>query len=468
MLDGRRVDLRLQQGRIIAMGTLVPLPGETCLQASGGLVIPGLHDHHIHFRALARALDSIPCGPPRVSNEADLIRQLQAAAATPGSAADGPWLRGIGYHESVAGDINREWLDRVVPEQPVRIQHRSGRLWILNSMAVDQLVRRADGNGESLTVDTSGRLFDQDSLLGRLLGHTSIDPERASRQLAAFGITGITDMTPGNDVDTFENFRAWQLEGRLRQQVLMAGRPDLPAVSGSAWLTTGPTKVHLHDHDLIPFDTLTTLIRSSHAHARPVAVHCVTELALVYTLSAFRDAGVWPGDRIEHASVTPASVLSELRDLGLLVVTQPNFIAERGDQYRQDIPQQEHDSLYRCASFQQHGIPLAAGSDAPFGSADPWASMRAAVLRQTAAGHVLGEAEKLSPEAALALFLGHLEAPENTRRLTPGAPADLCILEQPWSRIRSQLQATAPSPVTVRATLRLGSVIFDRVDQTPG
>ncbi|WP_229758442.1 hypothetical protein [Peterkaempfera bronchialis] len=47
--------------------------------------------------------------------------------------APGTWVRGVGYHESVAGPLDRDRLDALVAHRPVRVQHRSGALWILNS-----------------------------------------------------------------------------------------------------------------------------------------------------------------------------------------------------------------------------------------------------------------------------------------------------------------------------------------------
>ena len=52
-LEGRRVDLRFdQQINEIALG-LTPRTGERILDAKGGAVLPGLHDHHMHFLATA-------------------------------------------------------------------------------------------------------------------------------------------------------------------------------------------------------------------------------------------------------------------------------------------------------------------------------------------------------------------------------------------------------------------------------
>ena len=63
-------------------------------------------------------------------------------------------------------------------------------------------------------------------------------------------------------------------------------------------LFVGETKVHLHDASLPDFGELVELIVASHTQDRGVAVHCVTEVELVFTLSAFRAAGTNGLDRV--------------------------------------------------------------------------------------------------------------------------------------------------------------------------
>jgi predicted amidohydrolase YtcJ len=358
-----------------------------------------------------------------VLDEAGLIQTLNDTAGS-------GWLRGVGYHEHVAGDIDRSWLDRHGPPRPVRLQHRSGRLWILNSRALQAL---------GLNSPADGRLFDQDELLrGTALSATEIHD--ASRALAAFGVTSFTDMTPRNDSDTCAQYLRHRQTGDILQKVTLAGR-----------LADGITlrKFHLHDDHLPAFDALCDDITAAHTSGIPIAVHAVTELSLVYTLSALERVGTHPGDRIEHASVVPPALLPVLAERGVTVVTQPNFVRERGDAYRQDIPVEEHGWLYRGQSFLQHDIPLAAGTDAPFGEADPWAAMQAAMDRRTAAGTALGPDEALTPECAIRLFLGHADAPAQPRRLAAGAPADVCLLSAPWSEVRQALADIRPRSVWI-------------------
>ena len=200
-------------------------------------------------------------------------------------------------------------------------------------------------------------------------------------------------------------------------------------------------------------------IRASHDRSRCVAFHCVTEAELVFALAALKEAGSAAGDRIEHASLTPDALLEQIRDLQLTVVTQPNFVAERGDAYLEDVARADHPHLYRARSFLEAGIALAAGSDAPFGTPDPWLAMRAAVDRRTAAGIALGPAEALTPEQALALFTGHADRPAIGRKIVRGAEADLVLLDRPWGVARGTL-----SRELVALTVADGRIAYARED----
>jgi predicted amidohydrolase YtcJ len=441
LIDGRAIDVRVTGTIIADLGHLAPLANEPVIEASGGCLLPGLHDHHIHLRATAAALDSVRCGPPDVGTEEELRCRLVAAA----TASPTDWIRGTGYHPSVAGEIDRHWLDRVLPNTPVRIQHRSGRLWILNTPAIailERLVRDVAPDALStLNTTENGRYLDQDTLFAATLGHRTLPIATTSRQLASRGITGITDMNPGNGPEDFQALRAWQRSGDLMQHAIIAGRESLSGLTSSKSLAIGPLKVHLHDHDLPELETFINNIRTSHEQDRPVAVHCVTDLALIFTVAAFESAGTIPGDRIEHASVTPDEMIEPLHRLGLIIVTQPHFIRERGRDYLQGIPAAEHHLLYRCRVFLERGVALAGGTDAPFGAPDPWASMHAAVHRITADGVIIGPDERLTPEEALALFTGRPERPDLPRRIAVGERADLCLLDHPWSVVRQDLNA---------------------------
>lgn len=363
----------------------VPGP-EGELDAGGGALLHGLHDHHVHLRAMAAARSSV-----------DLTGGLDGLAA-PGAG----WLRATGYHESMAGELDRHALDRLTADRPVRVQHRSGELWVLNSPAA-----RATG----LADDHDGRLWRQDEWLRERVPPVELDLATVGAEGWARGVTAFTETTP--------DLTAGDVAGLtgLPQHLTVMVPPGVDVPDG---VTAGPRKLLLDDATLPPVDELAATIAAS---PRGVAAHCVTRLQLV----AYLAAGPRPGDRIEHGAVIPEELIAEIVRLGLTVVTQPNFVAERGAQYRRDVDPDDLPHLYRCRSLLDAGVRVLGGTDAPFGGSDPWAAMRAAVDRD------LGPGERVTPTQALELFRG------------PG----WCLLHVPLAVQLRELDAA-----NVRATFR--------------
>jgi predicted amidohydrolase YtcJ len=454
--SGVIADVRVDRGVVVAIGQLEAFANESVIHARAGLLLPGLHDHHIHVAALAAALTSVRCGPPDVTDADSFAACLQM----PGSG----WLRATGYHERVAGMLDAAMLDRIVHDRPLRVQHRSGRMWFFNSAGLERLLAaRAPSAGLERENDRyTGRLIDDDAWLQQALGSEPPSFAGVGALLARMGVTGLTEISPGNDATIARHFIKETESEALPHRVLLAGKLDLAEQDVSGRVGLGPAKLHLHEAHLPTLEKTSQFVRNAHLRGRNVAVHCATEVELVFTLAAFSEAGALKGDRIEHASVTPDYAVAEIARLGLAVVTQPHFIHERGDAYLQDVDVDSQPLLYRLRAFLNAGVTLAAGSDAPFGGYDPWLSMASAISRRTQQGQSVGGSEALTPEQALDLYLRASNALEQRRRVTVGAPADLCLLDRSWRKMRESL-----SSANVRATIIDGKLIFDRIDQPP-
>ncbi|MDP3891846.1 amidohydrolase family protein [Nocardioides sp.] len=402
------------------------MPADEVIEGGGGALIPGLHDHHVHLLSAAAALTSTECGPPRVRDLAELATALQEAAGSR------DWVRGVDYHESVAGPLDRYVLDSLVADRPVRVQHRSGALWILNSRALDLVAGVLDDSGDVEREESgtpTGRLWRFDARLRQVVASTPPDLAALGRRLTTYGITGVTDATP--DVD---DIGLTVIAAACRSGDLPVHVTHLGVRTGTATdrISSGPRKLLLRDHDLPTYDDLQSTIEQEHDAGRPVAVHCVTRESLLLTLAVLEDVGCLPGDRIEHASIVPHGVAQEMARLGVRVVTQPGFLHDRGDDYLRELAPEDRGLLYPFESLRQAGVRVTASSDAPFGELDPWATIRAAVERRTAGGQVIGPSECVSPMTALDGYLGSpLDPGGPPRRVTPGSPADLCLLHVP-------------------------------------
>ena len=481
-MAGRIQDLRTRAGRVHEIGDrLVPEPNEEILDAEGGALLPGLHDHHIHLNALAAALGSVDCGPPGCATADAFSKAISTARPNLG------WIRGTGYFESVAGPLDRRRLDAIRSDVPIRIQHRSGVMWFLNSAAL-QALRVDDPAGDGDTPELSppiepeaverdsrgratGRLFRADRWLrARLPNSAAPDLAPVGRLLARYGVTTVTDATPSNGKEEFAMFRRAQANGALPQSVRMMVAIDERTIRDEADAahanSTGPAlridthKIMLDEPALPELDALIEKIRDAHRRARSVAIHSVTRAEILFALAALEAAGVRTGDRLEHASVAPPEAFDAIARLGLTVVTQPNFVTERGDHYLSHVDARDQPYLYRVQSWLEAGVRLAGGTDAPFGDPDPWRAMQAAVERRTPLGQTLGAAERVSPETALALFQpGFSRSPQPHGLLVPslevGDPADGCLLDLPWSEARNALSCER-----VRATFCGGVIVY--------
>jgi len=423
-IEGMVTDILLADGGIAQIGN--DIRGGQYFDAKGGALIPGLHDHHIHLNATAAAMNSLRCGPSQVNNEAELIRALNQIGEG--------WLRGVGYHHSVAGEIDRDWLDANGPKRPVRIQHRSGRLWILNSLAMLEL---------GISEPVNGRFFDNDVNLRTKSHFPNLKP--LINRLLSYGITGVTEVTPSNGVAEYENYIQSAKPLRLR----IMGRVELSSEQSQH------LKLHYHDHNLPALDGLVEEIKQAHGAGRNVAAHCVTQAELMLTLAAIEMAGPVAGDRIEHAAISDEAAIEWMKKLSVIVVTQPNFITEREAAYLKDVPKEDHKNLWRLKAFSDAGLKLAGGSDAPFGDPNPWAAMAAAVKRPKGF-----ENEAISPEEALALYTkpAH-DAGASPRKIEIGGLADLCLLDRNWGKARNNF-----SDVEVQATWIGGTLVHNRID----
>jgi predicted amidohydrolase YtcJ len=403
--------------------------GDRVVEAAGADLLPGLHDHHLHLLSLAASLGSFDLARAVRSGDTPWDTLGRFARDAPGERG---WLRVTGYHESM-GPLDRAVLDGLALGRPVRVQHRSGALWVLDSLGARSVGldgATVAGVERDAAGRVTGKVFGQDAWLGARIGRTAPGLGAVAGLLHRHGVTGVTDMTPVAEADGLEPIVGAARRG-LPLRLVVATGPELagaPVALGPAEI--GPVKVYLADHDLPSYRDVVDAFRAARRAGRTVAVHAVTREAVALTLAAWNEVGAVAGDRLEHGSIVARSEARSLAGLEVTVVTQPHFIAERGDDYAVDVPAVDQPYLYPFASLLAAGIKVGIGTDAPFGGFDPWAAVSAAATRRTASGRVLGPDERVAPAVALRSFLADPRSPGGPpRRLREGGPADLCLVE---------------------------------------
>ena len=456
-IEGRRgLDVRLSGGRIAMIGPRLPGRGVD-LDGRGGALIAGLHDHHIHLFALAARARSLDVGPASRAGVTAFSEALRGAAA---GLRPGEWLRAYGFDEAAAGLPDRRALDAIVPDHPLRIQDRTGALWLLNTLAVDRaaaadfppdppalLERDADGA-------PTGRIWRGDAWLRSRLRDGPPSLGGVSADLARWGVTGVTDASVTTDDEQVRAFASAIDRGELVQNLTLMSGGGLRG-DPSRRIVVGPVKMVLDDRALPDFDAAREGVRRARSWGRPVAAHCVTAAELAFFLALLADDGPRRGDRVEHGGVITQPSAAAIAEMGLTVVTQPAFISAKGDRYLAEVDAADQPWLYPCGSLLGAGIKVAASSDAPYGPADPWTALVAATTRRTRGGFVIGPGERIAPTRALALYQGEAANPGGPpRRVAVGAAADLCLLHGSLAAALAE-----PDAARVRATFIGGACV---------
>jgi predicted amidohydrolase YtcJ len=450
-------------GRVVAVGTRHDVAGAagpraTRVDCAGDVLMPGIVDPHVHLFGLAARDSHLDC------SQFDSIGALLGAVRARAHAQPaGGWLRGEGLDEARLGRLpTAVELERASPRHPVRLRHRSRHASVLSVRALARLPRGLAGV-ERRRGRPTGLVAGHEDAIGRAVGPLSAGAiaaglARASRELAAAGVTTIADATPRRPAELGPIRRAIAA-GTLVQRVFAMRPWDAPAWRGRSRLQPGPVKILVEEtpDGLVPDACeIARRVRVAAARGDQVAVHCTGAATLVASLAAFaalpHRLRAGRRHRLEHVGECPPPLVARIAALDLTVVTNPAFVYWRGDVYRQETRGAARSWLYRARSLAAAGVPVAAASDAPVSPADPWCGMAAARSRRTRGGHVLGPTERVDAAAALAMWTTAAARALRADRLgvlRRGGPADLILVS------RDPLRASVASVSATRVRLAM-------------
>ena len=488
----------IRAGRIAAVGRYTAIaagvgvgPDTAVIDCGGRTIIPGLVDAHLHLFAAAARAAQVDCRPAAAPSADAVIAALRGALASGGPGNSG-WVRGYGYDDSPAGlgrHLTRHDLDAVSPTRPVRVDHRSGHAAALNTAALDAMgigvaagadapnppggvvVRDAAGHPTGLLLEPAAWTWPAPpSAMGGAADYPAGMGE-LGRRLLSYGITAVTDAGAGNGIRKWRGLASAIAAGTLPLRVTMlAGWGQLPELraagrsygdtAAGGMLTLGHAKIMLtasggalHPHP----ERLTEMVRQAQQAGYPAAIHAVEQDAVVAAAMSLSAVPPPAGSRhrpalhhrIEHCAECPPDVAALVRQSGAMAVVNPAWLHYDGARYARTVAPELLPHLHPTGALYADGIPLAFGSDAPVVAPNPWASIAAAITRQSHNGIDLGGTPMPSVSAALDIHAGG-------RRITVGQPADLAVVSPNPLTIPP---AELPS-VRAAATIIAGRVVW--------
>jgi predicted amidohydrolase YtcJ len=181
---------------------------------------------------------------------------------------------------------------------------------------------------------------------------------------------------------------------------------------------------------------LEAAIARAHVNGWQVGVHAQGDRAIGIVLDGFEQALAQrptgdPRFRIEHAGCPTDGQLQRMRDLGALMITQPSYLRDSGDDFRSRFGDRAH-RFQPWRSALDAGVGVVVSSDSDVASYRPLDTIAAAVERRTLLGEPIGPdqaltvAEAVRAHTVAAAFA--LRAEHRLGSLSPGKLADVVVI----------------------------------------
>jgi predicted amidohydrolase YtcJ len=479
------------------------------IDLSGGLLIPGFTDCHLHL--VLSAYFKMNTDLAEVGSVAELISIIKdkAAALPPGA-----WIMGLRFREDNFPDKRVPTLaelDAAAPANPILLIRYDGHTGLVNSAAL----AKASITGETPDPD-GGVIVREGGLPTGVLRELAVDLVLAALptpdveefrkgfylfrdDLLKYGIVRVHSVLqtgqngPAGSLGPYEIPLLKLFEKEIHQSIypLVAATTVAEAITTLAdhfgsekreghW-PNGALKIFVdgtfgsrtarfsEDYSDMPgergmmvlgVDALRKTIFEAQKEGLQVAAHIIGDEAITEAARIFAEAGKSVGGpnlrhRIEHCGMIKRSDYSVIKEAGIILSFQPSFIVSEGSWIESRVGRERLGEVYAIRRALDHEIPICGGSDSPIESASVLAGIWGAVTR-----HGFTTDQAVTPYEALSLYTSraaYASFEEDTRgKIQAGKRADLVVLD----RDPRKVSPDEIRDITVKLTMIGGEVRY--------
>lgn len=486
-------------------------------------LLPGFIDPHSHFDMVSNTMGQANLNPPPVGKIDSMDKLLQALKdyKKDNNIADGEWIYGWGYDESQLKEgrhPTKADIDKVLPNNPVYLQHTSGHMGVANSKALAALnitadtknpeggnIARVKGSSEpnGLVQETAMYPF-----MRRML--EVLEPNQAKffeQTQDYYAKNGLTTAHNGSTArNTIQFFQKQADAGKLKiDLVALAGSSDLDenlankdfvwktyqngfkvqgtkiiadgspqgktAYFSQPYLTPVPDcKKDCRGLPSISQDALNEMFAKAYKHDNQLFIHNNGDGATDMIIKAHEYAVKKTGQAADkdrrtvpiHAQFARPDQLEAFKKYKMLPSFFTNHAYFWGDLHVQNLGKKRADFLSPIATADKMGLKYTNHSDDTVTPVDPLFTVWSAVNRTSRSGKIIGANERATPYQALKAITTNAAYEyyeENSKgTLTKGKLADLVILDaNPLT-----VNADKLKDIHVVTTIKEGKIIYQR------
>ncbi|WP_163516869.1 amidohydrolase [Gelidibacter japonicus] len=465
------------------------------IDLNGKTLLPGFIDPHSHFGMVSNTMGQVDLNPKPVGtvvNIDDILKKLEAFKEER-NIPDDEWIFGWGYNDGQLAEKchpTKRDIDKVLPNNPVYLQHTSGHMGVANSLALEKLNVNAEskspegGNIERFPNSKEPTGLVQETAMYPFVGNML--EILAKDQATYFGTTqeyyasnGITTAQDGmTDRNTIRFFQSQADAEKLNiDLVSLAGYAELDSnvqdsslhfkkykngfkVQGTKIVADGSpqgktayfTKPYLtevpgcqDDCRGLPSlsqETINALFLTAYENENQLFIHCNGDATVDMIVEAHEHACKQLGQALDkdrrtiiiHAQFARPDQL----EIFVKYKMEPSFFTNHaffwGDVHVENLGKERADFLSPMVSAKKLGLKPTNHSDATVTPIDPIFTIWSAVNRVSRSGTIIGEGERTTPYLAIQAITSNAAYElfeENLKgSLSEGKLADFVILDK--------------------------------------
>lgn len=486
-------------------------------------LLPSFIDPHSHFDMVSNTMGQVNINPPPIGQVDSIPKMMQTLKEykVDNNIVDGDWIFGWGYDETQLAEgrhPTKSEIDKVLPNNPVYLQHTSGHMGVANSKALAMMnitadsknpaggnIARIKGSNEpnGLVQETAMYPFVR-NMLEVLAPNQGKFFEQTQDYYAKNGIT--TAHNGSTARNTIQFFQKQADAGKLKiDLVALAGVSDLDenlADKNFVWKTykngfkVQGTKIvadgspqgktaYFSQPYLTPVpdcekdcrglpsvsqDELNEMFVKAYARDNQLFIHNNGDGATDMLIKAHEYAVKKTGQAADkdrrtvpiHAQFARPDQLAAFKKYNMVPSFFTNHTYFWGDVHVKNLGKKRADFSSPIATADRMGLKYTNHSDDTVTPVDPLFTVWSAVNRTSRSGKIIGKNERATPYQALKAITSNAayeyfeEGSKGT--LTPGKLADLVILDaNPLT-----IEASKLKDIKVITTIKEGQTIYQR------
>ncbi len=414
----------------------------TFIDLKDQLIIPGLHDAHMHFYMASFYNSPFIYVKNNQTSEKQCVEELAVQA---GKISKDRWLIGAGWYHNLWDNPvlpTKHSLDAAYPDRPVcMVSCDCHTLWFnsaglkLAGLDNDSVPLEDARYDRDESGDLTGTVHDAEAsrLIQKVYSFTAQEEDSAYRKFIrkvnAYGITSICDMSmmplPGADFireDIYERLlengeltvrinmfptlmedlsRPFELREKYRDSMLQCNGVkqffDGVSCCHTALLTEPYTNAYYPGDcgsTAIPPEQMEQLVHKAHAHDFNIRVHTIGDRAIHLLLDYMEEAQQLYGKKpylhhtLEHLENILPEDLERFKELQVIPSVQPPHPLIDPEGVYRDLGTERVQLMWAFRTMLDTGAQLAFGTDCPVSDINPFESLYNAVTRKDAHTHL--------------------------------------------------------------------------------